>query len=135
MAIETVVPAKKQVESSEIQIGFCKFCGQSYQLETSGVCSQEQLDEWAAEKCDCGEAKEDRKMKEQERKAERNIKKMFGEYDAAPVLLAAVHPIAICALDSVTVSIGNGVKGTIKLTSKGKIQVKKTTTLEDTLEN
>lgn len=60
---------------------------------------------------------------------------MFGDYDAAQILQAAVHPIATCAIDSVTVSIGNGVKATIKLTSKGKIQVKKTTTLEDTLEN
>lgn len=59
---------------------------------------------------------------------------MFGEY-AAPVLMAAVHPVAMCAIDSVTVNIGNGVRGTIKMTSKGKIQVKKTTTLEDTLEN
>lgn len=129
------IPVKKQVESSEIQIGFCQFCGQSYQLETSGMCGQGLLDEWATEKCDCSEAKEARKMKEQEIKAETNIEVLFGKHDAAPILRAAVHPIAICAIDSVTVNVGNGVKGTIKMTNKGKIQVKKTTTIEDTTED
>lgn len=132
---EASIPVKKQVESSEIQYGSCKYCGQIYQLETSGLCEQERLDEWATEKCDCSAAKEERKREKQELEAQINIKEMFGEYDAAPVLRAAVHPIAIGAIDSVTVRIGSGVKATIKLTSKGKIQVKKTTTLEDTLEN
>lgn len=135
MAIETAIPVKKQVESSEIQYGSCKYCGQTYQLETSGMCEQDRLNEWATEKCDCSAAKEERKREKQELEAQINIKEMFGEYDAAPILRAAVHPVAMCAVDSVTVNIGNGVKGTIKMTSKGKIQVKKTTTLEDTLEN
>lgn len=135
MSTETSIPVKKQVESSEIQYGSCKYCGQTYQLETSGMCEQDRLDEWATEKCNCSEAKEERKREKQELEAQINIKEMFGEYDAAPVLRAAVHPVAMCAIDSVTVNIGNGVKGTIKMTGKGKIQVKKTTTLEDTLEN
>ena len=133
--IETAVPVKKQVESSAIQIGFCKFCGQSYQLETSGICGQEMLDEWASEKFDCDQAKEAVKMKKQEIKAELNISDLFvGEHDAAAVLRAAVHPIAICAIDSVTVNIGNGVKATMRLTSKGKIQIKKTKVSEDMVE-
>lgn len=136
MGVETAVPVKKQVESSEIQIGCCKFCGQSYQLETSGVCSQERLDEWATEKCDCGEAKEEKKRKEREIKAKMNIATLFGgEGGAVKILMAAVHPVTECAVDSVTVNISNGVKGTIKLTSKGKIQIKRTTTAEDTAEN
>lgn len=135
MSIENAVPVKKQVESSEIQIGFCKFCGQAYQFETGGLCVQERLDEWATEKCDCDIAKEEQKRKEREEKAEENIKKLFGEYDTAPILMAAVHPVAIGAIDSVTVNIGNGVRATMKLSGKGKIQVKKTTTTEDTVED
>lgn len=136
MGTETAVPVKKQVESSEIQIGCCKFCGQSYQLETSGVCSQERLDEWATEKCDCTEAVEEKKMKEREVKAECNIAVLFGGEDGAvKILMAAVHQVATCKVDSVVVNIGNGVKGTIKLTSKGKIQIKKTKTAEDTVED
>lgn len=74
-------------------------------------------------------------MKEQEVKAEINIKNLFGEWDAAPILRAAIHPIAVCAIDSVTVNIGNGVKAMIKLTSKGKIQIKKIKTTEDMAED
>lgn len=132
---ETTIPVKKQVESSEIQYGSCKYCGQVHQFETSGMCSQDQLDEWASEKCDCSEAKEKKKMKEQELKAQVSIEEMFGGYDTEPILRAAVHQVATCAIDSVTVNIGNGVKATIKLTGKGKIQVKRTTTVEDTKEN
>lgn len=131
---ETTIPVKKQVESSEIQYGSCKYCGQVHQFETGGMCSQEQLDEWTSEKCICNEAKEAEKMKKREQIARMNIEEMFGGYDTATILRAAVHPIAICAVDSVTVNIGNGEKVTIKLTSKGKIQVKKTTTVEETKE-
>lgn len=92
------------------------------------------LDEWASEKCDCGEAKEAREMKAQEAKAAINIGKLFGEYDAAPILKAAIHSVAICAVDSVVVNIGNGVKATMKL-NKGKIQIQKTTTMTDTMED
>ena len=135
MGMETAVLVKKQVEGSEIQYGTCGYCGQVYQFETSGACGQELLDKWASEKCDCSEAKEEKKKKEQEARAEGNIIKLFGECDVTPILMAAVHPVAICAVDSVTVNIGNGVKATIKLTNKGKIQIKKISTTEDTTEN
>lgn len=130
---EMAVPAKKQTDSSEIQIGACKFCGQTYQLETTGICSPEQLDEWATEKCDCGEAKEVREMKESEDKAAKNIERLFGQYDTGAILKAAVHSVAICAVDSVVVNVGNGVKATLKL-NKGKVQVQKTVTETATLE-
>lgn len=130
---ETSVPVKKQAESSVIQIGTCKFCGQTYQLETSGMCSEEQLNEWATEKCDCGEAKEEREVKAAEDKAAKNIEKLFGIYDTGAILKAAIHAVSICAIDSVVVNVGNGVKATLKL-NKGKVQVKKTITEESTLE-
>ena len=132
---EISIPVKKQVETSEIQYGACKYCGQVHQFETVGMCSQDQLDEWASEKCDCSEAKEAEKMRKREQIARMNIEDMFGRYDTATILQAAVHPVATCAVDSVTINIGNGEKATIKLTGKGKIQVKKTTTLEDTKEH
>lgn len=131
---EMAIPTKKETDSSEIQIGECKFCGQTYQIETSGMCSQEQLDEWATERCDCGEAKETREMKKAEDKAVKNIEKLFGQYDTGAILKAAVHSVAICAVDSVVVNVGNGVKATLKLNSKGKVQVQKTVTETNTLE-
>ncbi|MCM1057909.1 MAG: hypothetical protein NC517_09915 [Firmicutes bacterium] len=128
------VPTKKQADSSTIQIGACKFCGQTYQLETSGMCTQDQLDEWATEKCDCYEASETRNMKAAEDKAIKNVEKLFGKYDAGAILKAAVHSVAIAAVDSVVVNVGNGIKATLKL-NKGKVQVQKTVTETDTLED
>ncbi len=52
---ETMV--KKQLESSEIQTGACHYCGQVYQFETDGRATEEQLDEWAEEKCKCRDAR------------------------------------------------------------------------------
>ncbi len=130
---EMAVPTKKRAESSVIQIGTCRFCGQTYQLETSGRCSEEQLNEWATEKCDCSEAKEEREVKAAEEKAAKNIERLFGKYDTGAILKAAIHSVSICAVDSVVVNVGNGVKATLKL-NKGKVQVKKTITEESTLE-
>ena len=84
-------------------------------------------------KCDCWEAKETREMKEAEDKAIKNIEKLFGQYDTGAILKAAVHSVAICAVDSVVVNVGNGIKATLKL-NKGKVQVQKTVTETDTLE-
>lgn len=118
---------------ASMRTGYCRFCGQANYMQASDACTQEQLDMWATEECGCPEGKEERERKLQEDKAERNISKLFGEYDAGGILRAAVHPVALGAVDSVVVNIGNGIKATLKL-NKGKIQVMKTTTLTDTME-
>ena len=97
------------------------------------MATEEQLDEWATEKCSCSEAKEQREMKESEDRAVKNIERLFGQYDAGAILKATVHSVAICAVDSVTVNVENGVKGELKL-SNSKLVVKKTVTETDTLE-
>ncbi len=63
---------KKQLESSEIQTGACHYCGQVYQFETDGRATEEQLDSWAEEKCDCIDARiKKRDGKEQRRQSSR----------------------------------------------------------------
>lgn len=127
-------PEEKETENGTVmQYGSCKFCGQTHPFETIGMATEEQLDEWATEKCSCSEAKEQREMKESEDRAVKNIERLFGQYDAGAILKAAVHSVAICAVDSVTVNVGNGVKGELKL-SNSKVVVKKTVTETDTLE-
>lgn len=124
---------KETGSGTVIQYGSCKFCGQTYSFETMGMSAEEQLDAWATEKCDCSEAKEQREMQESEDRAFKNIERLFGPYDAGAILKAAVHSVAICAVDSVTVNVGDGVKGELKLRNS-KVIVKKTTTDTDTLE-
>ena len=68
-----------------------------------------------------------------EDRAVKNIERLFGQYDAGAILKATVHSVAICAVDSVTVNVENGVKGELKL-SNSTLVVKKTVTETDTLE-
>lgn len=127
-------PEEKETERGTVmQYGSCKFCGQTHPFETIGNATEEQLDEWATEKCNCPDAKEQRKLKESERKAEMNIEKLFGNRDAGEILMSAVHSVAIGAVDSVTVNVGNGVKGEIKI-KNSNVVVKKTVTNTATLE-
>lgn len=125
---------KMMDKGTVMQTGACKFCGQSQIFETIGEATEEQLTEWATEKCSCGEAKEMMEAKQAEEKAYENIKKLFGEYDAGAILKQAVHSVAICAVESVTVNVGNGVKGVLTLGNNGKVKIKKSTTTVSELE-
>lgn len=92
---------------------------------------EEVLDDMASEKCDCAEAKEERARKKAEEKALENVKKLFGEYDAGAVLMAAVHPVAVEAINSVTVDVDDGVKGKVFKDKNGKVKVRKVITTTD----
>lgn len=119
---------------SVTKTGICEYCGQSQMVECEENTTEKRVNELASEKCGCSEAKEARELRMSEEKARQNVEKLFGKYDAADVLKAAVHPVAICAIDSVTVNVGNGVKGTVLL-SNGKVKVKKVVTTTNELEN
>lgn len=119
-------PEEKETERGTVmQYGSCKFCGKTYPFETIGNATEEYLDEWATEKCNCSEAKKQRELKVSEGRAVRNIEKLFGNGYAGEILKAAVHSVAIGEIDSVTVNVGNGVKGELKL-GNSKVVVKKT---------
>lgn len=115
--------------------GICQYCGQAIMVECEDDATEEQINKHASEKCICAEAEEVREAIMSEERARKNVEKLFGKYEASEVLMAAVHPVAICAIDSVTVNIPNGVKGTVLRGSNGKVKVKKVTTLTDELEN
>lgn len=72
---------KKQLESSEIQTGACHYCGQIYQFETDGRATEEQLDKWAEEKCDCVNAQiTRRKMKTADKAKKKNGRALRGKF-------------------------------------------------------
>lgn len=124
---------KKQVESSDIQSGACKFCGQIYQFETIGLASGKNLDDWATEKCDCAEAQYHTERMKSLEGAKENIKKFFekvpisGEI-AITILNMAASAIYEDKIESISVDLGNGCKGKISQNSKGKIKVERTDT-------
>ena len=116
---------KEMPEGVVVQYGNCRFCGQTVAINGIREEDEETLDKWATDKCGCSEAKEERERKKAEEKALENVKKIFGEYDAGAVLMAAVHPVAIEAINSVTVDAGCGVKGKVFKNKKGKVKVQK----------
>lgn len=43
------VPVEKKLDSTRIEVGACKFCGQTYQLEVDGPWTEAMLDKAATE--------------------------------------------------------------------------------------
>lgn len=119
----------EKIEGTEIQYGSCKYCGQTYQLETSGITTQEQLDQWATEKCDCTEAKVHARRVERIEKANQSIRELFPEGKKAVrnVLSSVLEPICECSLDKVMVKSGY-ITSSIYLNGDGEIVIERTDT-------
>lgn len=105
---ETMV--KKQLESSEIQTGACHYCGQIYQFETDGRATEAQLDAWAAEKCDCIDARIEQKRQKRTAKAKASVEELLGEgrEDVAAILNHGIDLLSKNKASKITVKTGRG---------------------------
>lgn len=128
--------AKEYLEGTEVQLGACIYCGQVFNLQTSGQCTEEQLNRWATDQCDCSGARGARRVEESEKKAKDNIEKFFRENspEAADIMKMAVRSVQEQKIASITVDTGFGVKGSVKLTNKGFIKVEKSISKKTSLE-
>lgn len=114
---------EKKLDSTEIQAGACRYCGQVRQFETSGLCTAERLDEMATEKCDCMAAREERRGREAAARAEANIDTLFGETPhMAGYLKHSVPLLQDGRIDSVSVRSGK-TKASAARMSDGKIKI------------
>ena len=127
---------KKQLESSEIQTGCCRFCGQIYQFETDGRATEDQLDKWAEERCDCYEAKVAQKMTQRANEARDNIQELFGEkYESALGILAlGVDLILMNEASKLTIDTGKGEKLSVSVNTKGIIKTEISKTVKKSME-
>ena len=132
--METMV--KKQLESSEIQTGACRYCGQIYQFETDGRATQEQLDRWAEEKCDCMEAGIERKRAERANEAKENIVELAGEShtEAAEVICRGIDLLMSGNVASVAVVTSDGYRLSATVSTKGAIKTEVTKTVKKSKE-
>ena len=118
-----------------MQTAPCRFCGQMVQIEADEKLTKPQAEEKATMTCQCPEAVEYQKEKQQKEKALKNVSVLFGE-DAAPekrigegivsILQAAVEEIYSGGLAKVTLNLRGGVKASISQNSKGEINVERT---------
>ena len=127
---------EEYLEGTELQYGACVHCGQVFQLQISGQCTEEQLNRWETEKCDCSTARTDRRKAATETKARDNIEKLFRENypEAADIMRMAVHPVMEQKIAGLAIDTGQGVKGSVKLTNKGFIRVEKSVSRKTSLE-
>lgn len=127
---------EERLEGTKILNGACIYCGQIYQLETTGICTEEQLDRWATDKCDCGGAKEERRKAKTEEAAKDNIEKLFRENypKAADIMRECVDPIIRYRISSIIIDTGSGIKGKVSMTGKGMVKVEKNVSRKTSLE-
>lgn len=121
---------KKQLESSEIQTGACHYCGQVYQFETDGRATEEQLDKWAEEKCDCVDAQITRRKMKTADKAKEKMEELFeGNFQEERELLCkAVDLIVADRITKAAIATGNGIKMSVVINAKGNIKTEITQT-------
>lgn len=121
---------KKQLETSEIQTGACHYCGQIYQFETDGRAAEAHLDAWAAEKCDCIDARIERRKRKKADQAKKKIEELFGEnfQDERELLYKAIDLMVQDKIVKTTVDIGNGTKMSVGMNAKGSIKTEITQT-------
>lgn len=127
---------KERPEGTETSYGTCKYCGQVHHMQTTGQCTEEQLNDWATEMCNCSGAKMEKNRKTSEEKAKNNIEKLFRENypETADILKAAVNPVVRNLVASITVDTGHGIKGKVNLTGKGKVKVEQIVSRKTSLE-
>lgn len=113
----------------------CRFCGQFVQFEAEGVLTEENAMEMAAMECKCEEAVGYRKWMQQEKRALRNIQRLFGE-EAGPgsmvgegsmaILNAAVCGICQGELEKAILNLPGGIKASISKKGENEIKVERT---------
>mgnify|MGYP001625098395 CR=1 FL=1 len=106
---------------TELMIGHCRYCGDPRQVEMEVDASQEEADIQATEECDCLEAKEARRKREQAEACERIIETMIaGSYpEIADLLLNSIGNIQEYKFEKLTIDTGAGKKFAIKRTKDG----------------
>lgn len=127
---------KEKLEGTETSYGTCRYCGQIHHMNTTGQCTEEQLNDWATGMCNCTGAKMEKKRHTSEEKAKSNIEKLFRENypETADLLRQAVGPVVRSLIAGITVDTGHGIKGKVTLTGKGKVKVEQTVSKRTSLE-
>jgi hypothetical protein len=101
-------------------------------IETIGLAREEELTEWATEKCDCTRAVDYVKRKHSVEKAKERIEQLFiqGRAGEAVVNLLNMGLEAIVndQIDEISIDLGNGCKSKVSQNSKGNIKVERTDT-------
>ena len=136
----------KEKDESEYEyverVGYCIYCGQSRMVNAfegdivKASSEEEYVNLLATEKCDCSEAKVQRHIKQQMKRAKEYINKYFkADFpETAEILNYAVVMIIDGKFDKITIDTGKKVKGIVQINSKGNIKVQRKATNDSSME-
>lgn len=121
------VPVEKKLDSTRIEVGACRFCGQTYQLEVDGPWTAAMLDKAATEKCTCDDALKAKKREGVLKKCGKKVDQMFEEQkdEFRETLKNICTHIYDEDMDKASLTIDGRTKVTIGW-SKGNIKIERT---------
>lgn len=121
------VPVEKKLDSTRIEVGACKFCGQTYQLEVDGPWTEAMLDKAATKKCTCDDALKAKKRERVLEKCGKKVDQMFEEQkdEFRETLKNICTHIYDEEMDKAVLTIDDRTKVTIGW-SKGNIKIERT---------
>lgn len=95
-------------ETGMSQIGYCIYCGQATQIPVEKEATQEQLNQWATERCNCDQAKNQQDWESTKNQSETYIDSLFGgEYpELAKILSDNVRNCFAGNFDKITIKVG-----------------------------
>lgn len=123
-------------ETGMTQIGYCIYCGQATQIPVEKETDQEQIDQWATQRCDCDRAKRQQDWESTKNQSETYIDSLFKEDypDVAEILKGNVERCFKEKIDKINIKCGQ-MAATMerKETDKGiKIKINRTDTIKST---
>lgn len=121
------VPVEKKLDSTRIEVGACRFCGQTYQMEVDGPWTEAMLDKAATEKCTCDDALKAKKRERVLEKCGKKVDQMFEEQKEQfrETLKNICTHIYDEDMDKASLTIDGRTKVTIGW-SKGNIKIERT---------
>lgn len=118
------------------RIGYCRYCRQGQVLDVGGCLTQEELNQYVTEGCNCEGAEIARKIAEEEAEAVKNIEILFKDFtDTANILKDAISPIMAGKISKVVIDTGKKVKAQVTRTSKDSIKVERSETSKTVMES
>lgn len=121
--------------------GKCKYCGNARIVskeiseEEPTTVTQEELDEWASQECDCAGAEHARKKAADRETAEAYIDDLVDKDDVAAELKNFIPLLQECKIDGVVVKINEKTKITLATKTSGALKVARVDTLKTEYEN
>lgn len=122
-------------ENEEVaQIGYCDFCHQGMTIQTVGEVTQERLNIIATNKCQCPEAKSERRKIERREKVNNYVEKNFSD-QAVQTIKGLVELVEHGEFEQVVITHAfDGWKTTMKTDKDGYLVItKKRTVVGDSL--